>query len=67
MRLNDKHAAITGGGSGIGLAIATRFVTEGANVTIIEHNAEAGEAAAEALGEGAQLAICDVADRAAVR
>ena len=34
MTLSGKHALITGGGTGIGLAIAKALVSEGAHVTI---------------------------------
>ena len=34
MRLKDKIALITGGGSGIGLATTERFVKEGAKVIL---------------------------------
>ena len=34
MNLNGKIAVVTGGGSGIGLAIARRFVEAGAHVFI---------------------------------
>jgi NAD(P)-dependent dehydrogenase (short-subunit alcohol dehydrogenase family) len=43
-RLADKYALVTGGGSGIGRAIALRLAGEGAHVTILEQREEAGEA-----------------------
>nr|WP_323054745.1 3-oxoacyl-ACP reductase [Arthrobacter sp. MI7-26] len=48
-RLKDRTAVITGGGSGIGLATAKRFASEGANVVIADIDPAAGEAAAAAV------------------
>nr|WP_311770578.1 3-oxoacyl-ACP reductase [Arthrobacter sp. AZCC_0090] len=48
-RLKDRTAVITGGGSGIGLATAKRFASEGANVVIADIDPAAGEAAATAV------------------
>ncbi|MDQ0031988.1 3-oxoacyl-ACP reductase [Arthrobacter bambusae] len=48
-RLKDRTAVITGGGSGIGLATAKRFASEGANVVIADIDPSAGEAAAAAV------------------
>ncbi|HTH82084.1 MAG TPA: SDR family NAD(P)-dependent oxidoreductase, partial [Mucilaginibacter sp.] len=41
--LKNKTAVITGGGSGIGKAIATLFGAQGATVHIIELNADAAQ------------------------
>src|SRR5262249_14426289 len=59
MRLKDKVAIVTGAAHGIGLAIARRYVAEGARVTIADIDAAAGEAAARALGR-ARFVATDV-------
>jgi 3-hydroxybutyrate dehydrogenase len=46
MKLQGKVAIVTGAASGIGKAIASRFVSEGANVAIADLNAEAAHATA---------------------
>src|SRR3954471_24325886 len=61
MRLKDKIAIVTGGAHGIGHAIARRYLAEGARVTIADVDAEAGQAAARALGQ-AQFVHTDVGD-----
>ncbi|MGR8933339.1 MAG: SDR family oxidoreductase [Gammaproteobacteria bacterium] len=38
-RLTGKQAVITGGGAGLGFAIAELFGREGARIAIIDHNA----------------------------
>jgi meso-butanediol dehydrogenase/(S,S)-butanediol dehydrogenase/diacetyl reductase len=48
-RLADKSALITGGGAGIGAAIARLFCREGAAVTLVDANRDALAATAEAL------------------
>jgi len=50
LRVAEKIAIVTGGASGIGLAIARRLVEEGAKVTITDMRTEAGEASARTLG-----------------
>lgn len=48
--LRNKTAIVTGGGAGIGYAIAERFVAEGANVVIAERDEAYGQRAAVSLG-----------------
>ena len=64
MRLENKAAIVTGGARGIGLAIAKRYVGEGAKVVIADVDAAAGEAAASAF-DGARCSFVrtDVGDR----
>jgi len=66
MRLADKVAVVTGAAKGIGLAIARRFLAEGARVTIADIDPDAGSRAAEELGEGGPVRFvrCDVGDAA---
>ncbi len=63
---NGRCAAITGGGAGIGLAIAQRLVTSGARVALWDHDAAALERARAALGGNALAYELDVSDAAAV-
>lgn len=53
-RLNGKTAVITGGGTGIGLGSAKRFVEEGAFVYIFGRRQEALDRALEQLGPNAR-------------
>jgi NAD(P)-dependent dehydrogenase (short-subunit alcohol dehydrogenase family) len=61
-QLAQKTAIITGGASGIGLAIATRFAAEGAFVEILDRNEAEMQAAVAAIGSSATATLCDVAD-----
>jgi NAD(P)-dependent dehydrogenase (short-subunit alcohol dehydrogenase family) len=49
-KLEGKIAVITGGGSGIGLATAKRFVLEGAYVFILDRNKKELELALSEIG-----------------
>ena len=64
MQLENKAAIVTGGARGIGLAIARRYVGEGAKVVIADVDAAAGEAAASSLGSArCSFVRTDVGDR----
>ncbi len=60
-----RHAVITGGGTGIGAAIARRMVADGLNVTLVGRRAAPLEAVAATLA-GAAVAVADVTSRAEV-
>lgn len=61
-KLDSKIAIVTGGSSGIGLAIAERFIAEGATVYITGRRQAELEAAGTQLGEKAKVVQGDVAD-----
>jgi NAD(P)-dependent dehydrogenase (short-subunit alcohol dehydrogenase family) len=64
--LAGKRALITGGTTGLGLAIADRFLAEGARVVITGRDHELGERAESSLGQGARFIVADAADPDAV-
>ncbi len=59
-RLDGQVAIVTGAAQGIGLAIAERFIAEGARVVMADRNAEAGHAEAKRLGKAAHFHAADV-------
>jgi NAD(P)-dependent dehydrogenase (short-subunit alcohol dehydrogenase family) len=60
MRLKDKAIIVTGGTSGIGAAIATAAIREGAKVLVHGINEAEGKATVERLGSNAVLCIADL-------
>ena len=68
MQLKDKVALVTGGATGIGLAVARQFSAEGATVVICGRNRERLQAAALSIGGagGVHPWPLDVTDRARV-
>jgi 3-oxoacyl-[acyl-carrier protein] reductase len=67
MRLKDKVAIVTGGGSGFGAGIVRKFVAEGAQVVVADLNLEAAMDVAATAGPAARALRVDVADAADVR
>jgi NAD(P)-dependent dehydrogenase (short-subunit alcohol dehydrogenase family) len=68
--LKNKHAAVTGGGSGIGRAIAIRFAQAGASVAILDFSEAAAIAVATEIaqtGGSARAVLCDVSSLDSVR
>ncbi|AMB98569.1 3-hydroxybutyrate dehydrogenase [Aerococcus urinaehominis] len=62
----SRTVIVTGGGQGIGFAIAEKFVAEGDWVAIVDLKEEIAQAAAERLGR-AKAYVCDVTDEDQVK
>lgn len=62
----NKLALVTGGGSGIGLAIAAKFVAEGMTTVIVGRDEEKLNRAQEMLGPLCVPMICDLSDLKAI-
>lgn len=63
--LAGRNVLITGGASGIGAEMVRAFASQGANVSFVDIDREAGQATAAATG--AEFIACDVTDIQALR
>jgi len=61
-----RNVVVTGGGTGIGLAVSRRFAEAGDEVVIVGRRREVLLSAAEQLGARVHPLVCDLADPAAV-
>jgi NAD(P)-dependent dehydrogenase (short-subunit alcohol dehydrogenase family) len=64
--LEGKVAVVTGGASGIGAAVADTFALKGAQVAVVDVDADAAHKKALELGDGSAGFGCDVSDPEAV-
>jgi NAD(P)-dependent dehydrogenase (short-subunit alcohol dehydrogenase family) len=64
--VKDARAAVTGGASGLGLAVARHLVAAGGKVVLLDVQEGPGRAAAATLGPGAAFLRCDVTSEAEV-
>jgi NAD(P)-dependent dehydrogenase (short-subunit alcohol dehydrogenase family) len=64
MQIQGQAAIVTGGGSGLGEAVARALAAQGAKVTVLDVNAAGAERVAADIGG---LAVrCDITDSASV-
>ncbi|WP_068145564.1 SDR family oxidoreductase [Rhodococcoides corynebacterioides] len=66
MRMTDRVAVVTGGGAGIGAALASALVDAGNRVVVVDLDGDAAQAVADRLGERARALGGDVADDAVI-
>jgi len=64
--LIGKYALITGGGTGIGLAISRAFCQEGARVVLTGRREDVLQKACQSLGESASYRVCDLSRLSAI-
>lgn len=63
--MKDQHAVVTGGGSGIGAAVAKRLLADGFRVTLMGRSLGRLQAQQAALGD-VLIQVCDVSDETSV-
>lgn len=62
-----RNVIVTGGGTGIGRAVAASFATRGDNVVITGRRPEPLQRAAATLGAGLRAVVCDATDPAQIQ
>ena len=67
MDLNNTVALVTGGASGLGRATTERLLAAGAQVVMVDLNAEVGQQVAAELGDSAHFVSADVTDEEQVQ
>jgi len=60
--MEDKIIVITGASEGLGKAVATKLIADGAIVALVAHNEGKLTVAAQELGSNAHSYVCDVSD-----
>lgn len=68
-RLNEKIAVVTGGGSGIGKAVALLFAKQGAQVHVLDRNEDASDATVKEIQANGKAftQVCDVTNQQQVK
>ena len=66
MKIRDARAVITGGASGLGLAVARHLVAAGGKVVLLDVQEGPGRVAVDELGRDATFQRCDVTSEAEV-
>jgi 3-hydroxyacyl-CoA dehydrogenase/3-hydroxy-2-methylbutyryl-CoA dehydrogenase len=62
LQVEGSVALVTGGVSGLGLGAASRFVSLGGRVVMMDINEAQGKVAQDELGDAARFIVCDVSD-----
>jgi 3-hydroxyacyl-CoA dehydrogenase/3-hydroxy-2-methylbutyryl-CoA dehydrogenase len=66
MKISEKVAVVTGGASGIGLAVTRAFLEKGGRVAIFDLNDDAGQRSAKEFGASVIFAHVNVAEESSV-
>ncbi|MDD0973925.1 SDR family NAD(P)-dependent oxidoreductase [Pseudomonas fontis] len=67
MQIANKNFIVSGAASGLGAATAEMLIAAGAQVMLVDLNAEAVAAKAAALGDKARFAVADISQEAAAK